>query len=159
MSIGHLLLAAGITIYILIAIRYEERDLVGMFGDQYVEYRDRAGMLTPKLGKRSWRGDGSRRAGNGSPGDRLIRDGAIVVIVLAREFRLGRVNPSTGGRERLRLALRRGLSLVPVCGDPLARQEEVRSLQLGMTGLIRAAAAAAPAAARTGRSAAAFSPG
>jgi protein-S-isoprenylcysteine O-methyltransferase Ste14 len=53
MSYGHLLLAAGITVYILIAIRYEERDLVGMFGDEYVAYRDRAGMLTPKLGKRS----------------------------------------------------------------------------------------------------------
>ena len=53
MSYGHLLLAAGITIYILIAIRYEERDLVGMFGDQYVAYRDRAGMLAPKLRKRA----------------------------------------------------------------------------------------------------------
>jgi len=53
MSYGHLLLAAVITIYILIAISYEERDLVDMFGDQYVAYRDRAGMLTPKLGKRA----------------------------------------------------------------------------------------------------------
>ena len=53
MSYGHLLLAAVITIYILIAIRYEERDLVGLFGEDYVAYRDRAGMLTPKLGKRA----------------------------------------------------------------------------------------------------------
>ena len=52
MSYGHLLLAAGITIYILIAIHYEERDLVDMFGEDYVAYRGRAGMLTPKLGKR-----------------------------------------------------------------------------------------------------------
>ena len=53
MSVGHALLAAGMTVYILIAIRYEERDLVDMFGDEYVAYRGRAGMLTPKLGKRA----------------------------------------------------------------------------------------------------------
>jgi len=49
MSIGHLLLAGGMTVYILIAIRYEERDLVGLFGEDYEAYRGRAGMLTPKL--------------------------------------------------------------------------------------------------------------
>lgn len=49
MSAGHLLLAAGMTIYILIAIRHEERDLVGLFGAQYEEYRGRAGMLIPRL--------------------------------------------------------------------------------------------------------------
>ncbi len=53
MTAGHLLLAAGMTFYILIAIRYEERDLVSMFGDEYVAYRGRAGMLTPKLRKRA----------------------------------------------------------------------------------------------------------
>ena len=53
MTQGHLLLAAGMTVYILIAIRYEERDLVGMFGEDYVAYRGRAGMLTPKLRKRA----------------------------------------------------------------------------------------------------------
>ena len=31
MSYGHLLLAAGMSVYMLIAIRYEERDLVGLF--------------------------------------------------------------------------------------------------------------------------------
>jgi len=51
MSAGHLLLAAGMTIYILIAIRHEERDLVRLFGIQYQEYRRRAGMLLPKLGR------------------------------------------------------------------------------------------------------------
>jgi methanethiol S-methyltransferase len=49
MSAGHLLLAAGMTLYILIAIRHEERDLVGLFGAQYQEYRRRAGMLIPRL--------------------------------------------------------------------------------------------------------------
>jgi protein-S-isoprenylcysteine O-methyltransferase Ste14 len=49
MTVGHLLLAAGMTVYILIAIRHEERDLVGLFGDHYRDYRLRVGMLTPRL--------------------------------------------------------------------------------------------------------------
>lgn len=49
MSAGHLLLALGMTLYILIAIRHEERDLVGLFGTQYQDYRRRAGMLIPRL--------------------------------------------------------------------------------------------------------------
>jgi protein-S-isoprenylcysteine O-methyltransferase Ste14 len=49
MSAGHLLLAAGMTVYILIAIRHEERDLVGLFGADYEAYRARAGMLFPRL--------------------------------------------------------------------------------------------------------------
>ena len=52
MSVGHALLAAGMTIYVLIAIRYEERDLVGYYGDKYVDYRKRVGTLVPGLGKR-----------------------------------------------------------------------------------------------------------
>ncbi|MGX7895820.1 methanethiol S-methyltransferase [Tsuneonella sp. HG222] len=51
MSVGHLLLAAGMTVYILIAIRHEERDLVDLFGQQYVDYRARVGMLTPRMGR------------------------------------------------------------------------------------------------------------
>jgi methanethiol S-methyltransferase len=53
MSAGHLLLAAGMLVYILIAIRYEERDLVTLFGEDYESYRGRAGMLTPKLRRRA----------------------------------------------------------------------------------------------------------
>ena len=52
MSAGHLLLAAGVSAYMLIAIRYEERDLIGTFGDDYRSYRERTGMLTPRLGRR-----------------------------------------------------------------------------------------------------------
>jgi methanethiol S-methyltransferase len=51
MSAGHLLLAAGMLLYILIAIRHEERDLVALFGSQYQDYRRRAGMLVPRFGK------------------------------------------------------------------------------------------------------------
>ena len=51
MSIGHLLFAAGMTAYILIAIRYEERDLTALLGERYRDYRTRVGMLVPGLGK------------------------------------------------------------------------------------------------------------
>ncbi|WP_284124881.1 methanethiol S-methyltransferase [Parerythrobacter aestuarii] len=51
MTAGHLLFAAGMTIYVLIAIRYEERDLVAFLGEQYAEYRTKVGMLLPGIGK------------------------------------------------------------------------------------------------------------
>ena len=35
MTAGHLLLAAGMSVYMLIAIRYEERDLIDLFGEDY----------------------------------------------------------------------------------------------------------------------------
>lgn len=51
MSQGHLLFAAGMTVYILIGIRHEERDLVTHLGSMYVEYRKTVGMLLPGIGK------------------------------------------------------------------------------------------------------------
>ncbi|MBX7495649.1 isoprenylcysteine carboxylmethyltransferase family protein [Qipengyuania sp. 6B39] len=51
MTLGHLVFAAGMTVYVLIAIRYEERDLITFLGDQYAEYRKRVGMLVPGIGK------------------------------------------------------------------------------------------------------------
>lgn len=53
MTAGHLLFAFGMSVYILIAIRYEERDLKGLFGRDYEEYRATVGMLTPKFWKRA----------------------------------------------------------------------------------------------------------
>jgi protein-S-isoprenylcysteine O-methyltransferase Ste14 len=47
MTVGHLLFAAVTTIYILLGIYLEEKDLVAMFGDQYREYRKRVSMLIP----------------------------------------------------------------------------------------------------------------
>jgi methanethiol S-methyltransferase len=52
MSIGHLLLAIGMTIYVLIAIGYEERDLISLFGTRYEEYRMQVGKLVPRIGRR-----------------------------------------------------------------------------------------------------------
>ncbi len=52
MTAGHLLLAAGVSIYMLIAIRYEERDLTDLFGDDYRKYRAGVGMLTPRFRRR-----------------------------------------------------------------------------------------------------------
>lgn len=53
MTAGHLLLAAGMSVYMLIAIRYEERDLVGLFGRDYEDYRSTVGMLTPRIRRRA----------------------------------------------------------------------------------------------------------
>lgn len=52
MTLGHLLLALGMSGYILAAIRWEERDLVGLFGKDYESYRRDVGMLTPRLRRR-----------------------------------------------------------------------------------------------------------
>jgi protein-S-isoprenylcysteine O-methyltransferase Ste14 len=49
MTAGHLLLAVGMSVYILIALRYEEHDLTNLFGDDYRRYRAGVGMLTPRF--------------------------------------------------------------------------------------------------------------
>lgn len=49
MSFGHLLLAVGMSAYMLVGIRYEERDMVSLFGRNYDDYKARVGMLTPRF--------------------------------------------------------------------------------------------------------------
>ena len=51
MTLGHLVFAIGMSAYILIAIRYEERDLVKFLGEDYVQYQERVPMLIPRPGK------------------------------------------------------------------------------------------------------------
>ena len=57
MTAGHLLLALGVSAYMLIAIRYEEHDLTDLFGDDYRRYRAGVGGLVPRF----------RRGGQESP--------------------------------------------------------------------------------------------
>ena len=48
MTVGHLLFAMATTVYILIAIQLEERDLIKHFGEQYKAYRQKTPMLIPR---------------------------------------------------------------------------------------------------------------
>jgi protein-S-isoprenylcysteine O-methyltransferase Ste14 len=52
MTVGHLLFSVATTGYILLGIFLEERDLIGLFGDQYRRYRQQVGMLFPLPGRK-----------------------------------------------------------------------------------------------------------
>lgn len=58
MTVGHLVFAVATTAYILVAVRFEERDLIDAH-PEYAEYRKRVPMLIPGLGGR---GDASAPA-------------------------------------------------------------------------------------------------
>ncbi|RDS84918.1 isoprenylcysteine carboxylmethyltransferase family protein [Dyella monticola] len=47
MTRGHLLFAAAMTMYVLIALQLEERDMATYFGEPYRTYRRRVAMLLP----------------------------------------------------------------------------------------------------------------
>jgi protein-S-isoprenylcysteine O-methyltransferase Ste14 len=47
MSVGHLVFASGMTAYVLIGMRFEERDLVRTFGHEYRAYQQRVPALLP----------------------------------------------------------------------------------------------------------------
>jgi len=52
MSVGQTLFAGAMTAYILVAIRFEERDLERVFGQSYADYRRQVPMLVPTWPKK-----------------------------------------------------------------------------------------------------------
>ena len=52
MTLGHLYFAGVITAWVLLAIQFEERDLINSHGDQYKVYRSGVSMLVPWPSKR-----------------------------------------------------------------------------------------------------------
>lgn len=63
MTGGHLLFAAVTTAYMLVAIQFEERDLVEFLGDDYAQYRRAVSMIIPRPPKKA-----SRQEAPGTPG-------------------------------------------------------------------------------------------
>ena len=51
MSVGHLLMAAVTTAYILVAIVFEERDLSTLLGADYDEWRESTPKFVPSVGR------------------------------------------------------------------------------------------------------------
>ncbi len=52
MTVGHLIFAVVTTAYMLVAIGFEERDLVKHHGESYVQYRQQVSMLIPGFGRK-----------------------------------------------------------------------------------------------------------
>ncbi len=47
MTTGHLLFATVTTVYILVALQFEEHDLMNLFGEKYADYKQKVSMLLP----------------------------------------------------------------------------------------------------------------
>jgi protein-S-isoprenylcysteine O-methyltransferase Ste14 len=48
MSVGHLVFTSGMSLYIVVGIALEERDLARQLGEVYVRYRARVGRFVPR---------------------------------------------------------------------------------------------------------------
>jgi len=52
MTIAHFVFAIATTVYIFMAIQFEEKDLLDTFGDDYARYRESVPMIVPvRIGK------------------------------------------------------------------------------------------------------------
>ena len=47
MTVAHLVFAIATTVYILLAIQFEEKDLVSLHGDEYRRYQKSVPMIVP----------------------------------------------------------------------------------------------------------------
>ena len=68
MTLAHLLFAIATTAYIVLAIQFEERDLVAEHGKSYSDYRKQVPMLIPglRLGRKD-QGQAARIASSSAP--------------------------------------------------------------------------------------------
>jgi methanethiol S-methyltransferase len=62
MTLAHLVFAVATTLYILIAIQFEEHDLVREYGATYERYRERVPMVIPSFGQNRDRAQGRAAA-------------------------------------------------------------------------------------------------
>jgi protein-S-isoprenylcysteine O-methyltransferase Ste14 len=65
MTVGHLVFAIATTLYMLIAIQLEERDLVSFHGEPYEQYRRQVSMLIP-MPKKKVESEARSKAATGS---------------------------------------------------------------------------------------------
>lgn len=71
MSLGHLVFAATLTLYMGIAAQFEERDLVNHFGRQYRDYQERVPQFIPRLCD----------SGKSAPSDHTSSDSGLSTIL------------------------------------------------------------------------------